>query len=74
MLGVLLTEPIAPLLTQAALDGGLLVNAIGGSVIRLLPALTLTEAEADEAVTRLGASFAAVATRERSKAGPEEAG
>ncbi|MGD0833604.1 MAG: acetylornithine transaminase [Candidatus Dormibacteria bacterium] len=74
MLGVVLSQPIAPLLSQAALEGGLLVNAIGGSVIRLLPALTLTEAEADEAVVRLGAAFAAVAADEVPEAGPEEEG
>jgi predicted acetylornithine/succinylornithine family transaminase len=57
MIGVLLGKPIAPLVSLAALDGGLLVNAVGTSIIRLLPALTLTEAEADEAVARLGAAF-----------------
>ena len=61
MLGVLLTEPIAADLSLAALEAGLMVNAVGASVIRLLPALTVTEAEADEAVSRLAAAFDVVA-------------
>jgi acetylornithine aminotransferase len=61
MLGVLLTEPIAADLSFAALEAGLMVNAVGASVIRLLPALTVTEAEADEAVSRLAAAFDVVA-------------
>jgi acetylornithine/N-succinyldiaminopimelate aminotransferase len=38
---------------------GLLVNAIGTNVIRLAPPLTLTAAEADEAVKRLAEALAA---------------
>ena len=34
------------------------MNAIGDSVVRLAPALTLSEAEADEAVSRLAAAIA----------------
>ncbi len=44
---------------RRAREGGLLVNPIGEDVIRLAPALTLTAAEADEAVERLGAALAA---------------
>ncbi len=53
MLGVVLTAPVAPLVARAALDAGLIVNAIGGSVLRLVPPLVLTESEAGEAVRRL---------------------
>jgi acetylornithine/N-succinyldiaminopimelate aminotransferase len=42
-----------------ARDQGLLVNAIGERVIRLAPPLTLSAAEADLAVERLGAAIAA---------------
>jgi acetylornithine/N-succinyldiaminopimelate aminotransferase len=42
-----------------ARERGLLVNAIGDDVVRLAPALTLSAAEAEEAVARLGAALAA---------------
>jgi acetylornithine/N-succinyldiaminopimelate aminotransferase len=35
-----------------------LVNAIGEDVLRLAPPLTLTAAEADDAVARIGAALA----------------
>jgi len=40
-------------LVRAALDTGLLINVTHGNVVRLLPPLTLTNAEADELVERL---------------------
>jgi acetylornithine/N-succinyldiaminopimelate aminotransferase len=46
---------------EAARPLGLLVNATAGSVVRLLPPLTVTEAEIDEAMTILDKAFAAVA-------------
>jgi acetylornithine/N-succinyldiaminopimelate aminotransferase len=60
MLGVVLTAPLAPLVARAALDAGLVVNAIGSSVLRLVPPLVLTESEADEAVRRLHLALQAV--------------
>ncbi len=45
---------------RTARDRGVLVNAIGDDVLRLAPPLTLTAAEADDAVARLGAALAAV--------------
>ncbi len=45
---------------RAARDRGVLVNAIGESVLRLAPPLTVTAAEADDAVARIGAALAAV--------------
>jgi acetylornithine/N-succinyldiaminopimelate aminotransferase len=62
LVGVRLARPgpDAADLLKAARDRGLLVNAIGAEVIRLAPPLTLTAAEADEAVARLGAALAAV--------------
>lgn len=53
MLGVVLDEPIAARTARAALDCGVMVNAIGDSVLRLLPALIITEAEIDEGMRRL---------------------
>jgi acetylornithine/N-succinyldiaminopimelate aminotransferase len=44
---------------QAARARGVLVNAIGDDVLRLAPPLTLTVAEADDAVARIGAALAA---------------
>jgi acetylornithine/N-succinyldiaminopimelate aminotransferase len=44
---------------RAARDRGVLVNAIGESVLRLAPPLTVTSAEADDAVARIGAALAA---------------
>jgi predicted acetylornithine/succinylornithine family transaminase len=44
----------------AALDRGVIVNRTAQTVIRLLPPLVITEAEADEALGRLDAALAAV--------------
>lgn len=59
LLAVLLQGVKAPAVMQAARERGLLVNAIGDDVLRLAPPLTLTAAEADEAVELLGAALAA---------------
>lgn len=40
-------------LVRAALDAGMLINVCHGNVVRLLPPLTLSNAEADELVERL---------------------
>ncbi|RRD68221.1 aspartate aminotransferase family protein [Comamonadaceae bacterium OH2310_COT-174] len=52
MIGVELDRPCAALIQQAA-DAGLLISVTAERVIRLLPALIITEAEADELVQRL---------------------
>jgi acetylornithine aminotransferase len=57
MVGLVLDEPIAGLTGRAALDCGVIVNAVGDSVLRLLPALIITEAEVDEAMHRLREAF-----------------
>jgi len=49
MLGIELTVPCGELLNRAA-DNGLLLSVTADSVIRLLPSLTMTIAEADEVV------------------------
>jgi acetylornithine/N-succinyldiaminopimelate aminotransferase len=52
MIGIDLDRPCGPLMGQA-LQAGLLLSVTAESVIRLLPALTLTETEADEVVSLL---------------------
>jgi acetylornithine/N-succinyldiaminopimelate aminotransferase len=63
LLGVVLNGVDAGAVVGLARAGGLLCNAIGDTVVRLAPALTLTEAEADEAVEKLGAAIAAAPAR-----------
>jgi acetylornithine aminotransferase len=52
MIGIDLDRPCGPLMGQA-LQAGLLLSVTADSVIRLLPALTMTEHEADEVVALL---------------------
>jgi len=52
MIGVELTKPCG-VLALRALDAGLLISVTADSVIRLVPPLIMTEAEADEVVSRL---------------------
>ncbi|MGW1765268.1 acetylornithine transaminase [Streptomyces sp. NPDC002073] len=53
LLGIVLTEPLAPKVQQAAQDAGFLVNAPAPDVVRLMPPYVLTEAEADAFVQAL---------------------
>lgn len=53
MIGIELDKPCAILTERAALDFRLLISVTAGSVVRILPALTLSQTEADEIVTRL---------------------
>ncbi|MFI8942563.1 acetylornithine transaminase [Streptomyces syringium] len=43
LLGIVLSEPLAPNVQQAAQDAGLLVNAVAPHVVRLAPPLIITE-------------------------------
>jgi len=52
MIGIELAKPCG-VLTQKAADNGLMISVTADNVIRLVPALILTEAEADEIVSRL---------------------
>jgi acetylornithine/N-succinyldiaminopimelate aminotransferase len=45
LLGIVLTEPLAPQVQQAAQDAGFLVNAPAPDVVRLMPPLTLGDDE-----------------------------
>ncbi|MGW1076809.1 acetylornithine transaminase [Streptomyces sp. NPDC002537] len=47
LLGIVLSEPHAPKVQQAAQDAGLLVNAVAPDVVRLAPPLIITEDEVD---------------------------
>ncbi|MFR9799299.1 acetylornithine transaminase [Streptomyces sp. MS06] len=47
LLGIVLTEPLAPQVQQAAQEAGLLVNAPAPDVVRLMPALNLRDDEVD---------------------------
>jgi acetylornithine aminotransferase len=54
MLGIELAAPCASLM-QSALDAGYLINVTAGNTIRLLPPLIMSDAQADELGTGLGA-------------------
>ncbi|HEY6539002.1 MAG TPA: acetylornithine/succinylornithine family transaminase [Candidatus Dormibacteraeota bacterium] len=58
LLGIGLTLPVAQGVATAALEAGLLVNAIGDSTIRLAPPLILGEKEVDLAVAGLERALA----------------
>lgn len=47
LLGIVLTEPLAPQAQQAAQDAGLLVNAPAPDVVRLMPPLIIGDDEVD---------------------------
>ncbi|WP_310724258.1 acetylornithine transaminase [Streptomyces sp. N2A] len=55
LLGIVLTEPLAPRVQQAAQDAGLLVNAVAPDVVRLAPPLIVSDDEADTFLRRLPA-------------------
>jgi predicted acetylornithine/succinylornithine family transaminase len=65
MLAVVLTQDIAQDVLVAARERGLIVNAIGQRVIRLLPPLILTTEQADLAVARLREALQAVVAAPR---------
>ncbi|RLU85034.1 acetylornithine aminotransferase [Streptomyces griseocarneus] len=47
LLGIVLSEPLAPKVQQAAQDAGVLVNAVAPDVVRLAPPLIITEDEVE---------------------------
>ena len=62
MLGIGLRLPVAREVAAAALEHGVIVNAVGDRTVRLLPPLIITHDEVDEAMRRLGNAFASVAS------------
>jgi acetylornithine/succinyldiaminopimelate/putrescine aminotransferase len=61
MWGMEVAPGIAPQMVPAALKRGLIINCTAGTVIRLLPPLTISDADLDEALAKLGAVFEDVA-------------
>jgi acetylornithine/succinyldiaminopimelate/putrescine aminotransferase len=62
MIGVETAAPVAKAAVAVARERhGLLVNATGETTLRIVPPLTITAEEVDEAVTRLGAALAEAA-------------
>ncbi len=59
MLACDLDLPAPEVVRRALLEQRLVVNATGPATVRLLPPLTLTDAEADEGLRRLGAALGA---------------
>lgn len=53
MLAFTLTEPVAAVVEAVARDRGFLVNAVAADVVRLVPPLVLTDAQADAFVATL---------------------
>lgn len=53
LLGIVLTEPLAPKVQLAAQEAGFLVNAPAPDVVRLMPPFVITEAEVDAFVRAL---------------------
>ncbi|WP_229713307.1 acetylornithine transaminase [Streptomyces fuscichromogenes] len=53
LLGIVLTEPLAAQVQQAAQEAGFLVNAPAPDVVRLMPPLNLRDAEADALLSAL---------------------
>jgi acetylornithine/succinyldiaminopimelate/putrescine aminotransferase len=53
MLGLQLARPIARELVTASLARGLVINAVGDSIIRLLPPLVIHEDDVDEAFDKM---------------------
>ena len=63
MLGVVLSEPVAPAVESAARARGFLVNAVAADVVRLVPPLVLTDVQAESFLAALPAVLdAATAT------------
>ncbi|MFI7245072.1 acetylornithine transaminase [Streptomyces qinglanensis] len=62
LLGIVLTEPVAPRAQQAAQDAGFLVNAVAPDVLRLAPPLIVGEEEVDALVSALPAVLDAAAS------------
>jgi acetylornithine/N-succinyldiaminopimelate aminotransferase len=60
--GLQLSTDAAPVV-QEALNRGVIVNRTAETVVRLLPALVITETEIDEALGRLDAAFEAVGAK-----------
>ena len=57
MWGVDVEARIADQIVHAALERGVIINRTAGTVVRLLPSLTISDADIDEGLARLGAAL-----------------
>jgi len=62
MWGIEMEAPVAERLVPIALDQGLIINRTAGTVIRLLPPLTISNDDLDAGLTRLGSAFEVAVT------------
>ncbi|MGW7515481.1 acetylornithine transaminase [Streptomyces sp. NPDC054796] len=69
LLGIVLTEPVAPRVQQVAQDEGFLVNAVAPGVVRLAPPLIIGEDEVDALVRALPGILDAAADGDRQAEG-----
>ena len=60
LIGVALTAPVAPDVVRAAQERGLVINAPNAETIRLVPALTIGDAEIDEFATLFSSALQSV--------------
>jgi predicted acetylornithine/succinylornithine family transaminase len=65
MVGVELNQPIARKVMLAALENGLVFNAVGDSILRFLPPLIISESDVDEAIEKLQLSLEQVQAAEK---------
>ena len=65
LLGAVLGGDYAQAVERSARAQGLLVNAVGSGVVRLAPALTITDDDIDEVVRRWGRALSQVSTQDR---------
>lgn len=63
LLGIVLSEPLAPTVQQAAQEAGLLVNAVAPDVVRLAPPLIITEDDVETFLQALPGVLDAVEER-----------
>lgn len=63
MLSADLTRPIARDLMKAALENGLVLNAVGDTVLRFLPPLCISQNDVEEAMDKLQAAYTATSTQ-----------
>ena len=57
MWGIDIKPAVSEQIVTAALERGLIINCTAGSVVRLLPPLTITDAEIDEGLAKFGATI-----------------
>ena len=64
MLGLVLSSPVAPDVVEAAQRKGLLLCPAGPQVVRLVPPLTITDAEIDRGLAMLKETLSELPTED----------